>query len=48
MLLLYHPQLVITLALTKVENSDNYTLIGTYAIPVDNEMTDKESPDTVQ
>ena len=35
MLLLYHPQLVITLALTKVENSDQYTLIGTYAIPVD-------------
>ncbi len=31
MLLLYHPQLVITLALTKVENSDQYTLIGTYA-----------------
>ena len=36
MLLLYHPQLVITLALTKVEASDEYTLIGTYAIPVDN------------
>ncbi len=36
MLLLYHPQLVITLALTKVEDSDQYTLIGTYAIPVDN------------
>jgi len=36
MLLLYHPQLVITLALTKVENSDQYTLIGTYAIPVVN------------
>ena len=36
MLLLYHPQLVITLALTKVENSDQYILIGTYAIPVDN------------
>ncbi len=36
MLLLYHPGLVITLALTKVENSDEYTLIGTYAIPVDN------------
>lgn len=35
MLLLYHPQLVITLALTKVEDSDEYTLIGTYAIPVD-------------
>jgi hypothetical protein len=35
MLLLYHPQLVITLALTKVESSDQYTLIGTYAIPVD-------------
>ena len=34
MLLLYHPQLVITLALTKVEQSDKYTLIGTYAIPV--------------
>lgn len=36
MLLLYHPQLVITLALTKVEASNEYTLIGTYAIPVDN------------
>lgn len=36
MLLLYHPQLVITLALTKVEDSNEYTLIGTYAIPVDN------------
>ncbi|MDW3095647.1 MAG: hypothetical protein R8G33_08240 [Gammaproteobacteria bacterium] len=36
MLLLYHPQLVITLALTKVESSNEYTLIGTYAIPVDN------------
>lgn len=35
MLLLYHPQLVITLALTKIEQSDEYTLIGTYAIPVD-------------
>lgn len=34
MLLLYHPQLVMTLALTKIENSDEYTLIGTYAIPV--------------
>ena len=34
MLLLYHPQLVITLALTKVPDSDTYTLIGTYAIPV--------------
>ena len=34
MLLLYHPKLVITLALTKVENSNQYTLIGTYAIPV--------------
>ncbi len=34
MLLLYHPQLVITLALTKVPESDTYTLIGTYAIPV--------------
>lgn len=39
MLLLYHPQLVITLALTKVEDSDQYTLIGTYAIPVDNNQT---------
>ncbi len=39
MLLLYHPQLVITLALTKVENSDQYTLIGTYAIPVDNNQS---------
>ena len=39
MLLLYHPQLVITLALTKVENSDQYTLIGTYAIPVDNSQS---------
>lgn len=36
MLLLYHPQLVITLALTKIVDSDEYTLIGTYAIPVDN------------
>ncbi len=35
MLLLYHPQLVITLALTKIENSDEYNLMGTYAIPVD-------------
>jgi len=35
MLLLYHPQLVITLALTKVADSDEYILIGTYAIPVD-------------
>ncbi|MFK7793860.1 MAG: hypothetical protein AB8B89_00785 [Gammaproteobacteria bacterium] len=35
MLLLYHPQLVITLALTKLENSEQYTLVATYAIPVD-------------
>lgn len=34
MLLLYHPRLVITLALTKIEGSLEYTLIGTYAIPV--------------
>jgi hypothetical protein len=38
MLLLYHPQLVITLALTKVENSDQFALIGTYAIPVDGSL----------
>ncbi len=38
MLLLYHPQLVITLALTKVENSDQFALIGTYAIPVDSSL----------
>lgn len=48
MLLLYHPQLVITLALTKIENSDNYTLIGTYAIPVDSQMTDQEAPTAAQ
>ena len=42
MLLLYHPKLVITLALTKVENSDQYTLIGTYAIPVDNSQNIEE------
>ena len=34
MLLLYHPDLVITLALTKVPESDEYSLMGTYAIPV--------------
>ncbi len=34
LLLLYHPQLVITLALTKNQDSDEYSLIGTYAIPV--------------
>ena len=34
LLLLYHPQLVITLALTKIEESNEYSLIGTYAIPV--------------
>ena len=43
MLLLYHPQLVITLALTKVEDSDEYTLIGTYAIPVDKNLQMTES-----
>ncbi len=42
MLLLYHPQLVITLALTKIENSDDYTLIGTYAIPVDKSQQDPD------
>ncbi len=36
LLLLYHPQLVITLALTKIEDSSQYTLIGTYATPADN------------
>lgn len=45
MLLLYHPQLVITLALTKVANSEKYTLIGTYAIPVHNSQ-ENEVPDT--
>ena len=40
MLLLYHPQLVITLALTKVPESDEYTLIGTYAIPVTTDQSD--------
>ena len=34
MLLLYHPQLAITLALTKTPESEEYSLIGTYAIPV--------------
>jgi hypothetical protein len=34
MLLLYHPQLAITLALTKIPESEEYSLIGTYAIPV--------------
>ena len=34
MLLLYHPQLAITLALTKIGESEEYSLIGTYAIPV--------------
>ena len=34
MLLLYHPQLAITLALTKVPESEEYSLIGTYATPV--------------
>lgn len=43
MLLLYHPKLVITLALTKVENSDQYTLIGTYATPVDNSQNIEET-----
>lgn len=42
MLLLYHPQLVITLALTKIEGSDEYTLIGTYAIPVDKTLQQAE------
>lgn len=47
MLLLYHPKLVITLALTKVPESDNYTLIGTYAIPVtDNHADVTESSDS--
>ena len=47
MLLLYHPRLVITLALTKVPDSDSYTLIGTYAIPVTDTQSDViESPDS--
>lgn len=36
MLLLYHPQLAITLALTKIPESEEYSLIGTYAIPAKN------------
>ena len=40
MLLLYHPKLVITLALTKIPDSDSYTLIGTYAIPVTDTQSD--------
>lgn len=46
MLLLYHPQLVITLALTKVPDSDEYTLIGTYAILVT--ATQSASDDSTQ
>ena len=38
MLLLYSPQFVITLALTKVPETDTFTLIGTYAIPVSREQ----------
>jgi len=48
MLLLYHPQLVITLALTKIEGSDEYTLIGTYAIPVDKALQQAEIASTEQ
>ncbi len=48
MLLLYHPQLVITLALTKIEDSDEYTLIGTYAIPVDKTLQQAEIASTEQ
>ena len=33
LLLLYHPTVVITLALTKVAESESYSLIGTYAMP---------------
>jgi hypothetical protein len=31
LLMLYHPSMVITLGLTKVANSESYSLIGTYA-----------------
>ncbi|MEM7303929.1 MAG: hypothetical protein AAF372_00190 [Pseudomonadota bacterium] len=34
MLLLYHPQLAITLALTQIPETEEYSLMGTYAIPV--------------
>ena len=46
MLLLYHPQLVVTLALTKVNQSDEYTLIGTYAIPVERTQETNELAST--
>jgi len=48
MLLLYHPQFVITLALTKIENSDDYTLIGTYAVPVQQNFSPEEASKTVE
>jgi len=48
MLLLYHPQLVITLALTKVEDSNEYTLIGTYAIPVDTTVSQTENSTEIE
>lgn len=48
MLLLYHPQLVITLALTKIEASENYTLIGTYAIPVDKQALIEEASNSTE
>ena len=34
MLLLYHPDLVITLALTRAPQSEEYSLFGSYATPV--------------
>ena len=33
MLLLYHPSLVITLALTRAPQTDEYSLFGSYAVP---------------
>lgn len=37
LLLLYHPQVVITLALTRSVNDERYDIIGTYAITAQNE-----------
>ncbi len=34
LLLLYHPNLVMTLALTKSAENEEYSLIGTYSVPV--------------
>ena len=41
LLLLYHPQLVMTLALTKSVDNEEYSLIGTYSVP------DANTPESV-